>query len=364
MASTKYTYTVSEDTLNGAVDSDKLATEIGSSPIVIALDYIAVTGDTLDVWMKDSLTSGDETNLTSVISIHDGIATVVPEVVQLDSIHQTEEHVIKTEQLPRAGSAINYYSPNFCDRTTWYDGSTAVTEFELTDSGDLTTWNTNSTHNGPWIDLYHGKLFGENSVVAAHPEYGMKVEVQSGGTGPWTEQTQNTFDETDGDYSVDYSAGTITFNSALTSGDKVRATFAKAPTTMNWVMAPGAGKRLKLMYAEVQFTNDIELEADVVYEAWAYNPFDLPNKVKVEEIVYKSISDFLYESTGVYPKIAGFGGIGPRGVGNKDFVILPYNYSTFRDIKSSQGVELRITTNKEHTGTMATATLYCLEENE
>jgi len=365
MAATKYTYSVSGDTANGAVSSDSLATEIATSAIVIALDYIAVTGDVLDVWMKDALSGGDETILDGLVAAHTGVAPVVdPDPVTLSNISQTSDKFLKVTQEPREGQAINFYSPNMCNRTTWYEGCTQVSQFTLTDSGDHITYNTNGTHPGPWIDVYHGKIFNEDTLLAADPTLGVTVEVQFGGTGGWVEQTQNTFDDTDEDYSVDYDNGTITFNSALDASDIVRGSFSKAPESMIWTMKPSTGKRLKLMYAEIQMTIDVEMTDDIWYETWAYNPYDLPNKVMVFSFRYKTISDLLYESTGVYPKIPAFGGTGPRGTGNKDIIIFPFNYNAAKPLLDSQGVEVRIITNKVHTGTLSTTTLYCLEEDE
>lgn len=270
----------------------------------------------------------------------------------------TNDSFLRIVQEPREGTAINFYSPNLCDKTTWYDGSIRVENFEFTDSGDLTTWNGDHEY---LIDLYHGKIFNENAVVE---NYSIMVEVSEDDGATWVEKTQNTFDEADGDYLIDYVNGNITFNSALNSGDKVRASFSKASSSMMWKMSPSTGKRLKLMYAEAQFTTDVEISADIAYETWAYNPLDLPNKIKIGEIRYKTLSDFLYESTGVYPRVSSFGGTGSRGLGGKDILIFPFKYNSFRDIRNSQGVEIRITTKKEHVGTMATATLYCLEEDE
>jgi hypothetical protein len=361
-----YTYSVASDTANALANSDSLSSEVTASEIIAALDYIAISGDVLDVWMKNSLSAGDKTNLDNVVSAHTGVAPTPPvENVNLANVAETSDNFLRVVEEPREGDAVNFYSPNMADRTTWYEGSTEVDDFELTDSGDLTTWNTNGTHPGPWVDLYHGKLFKEDDVLTATPAYAIKVEVDAGGVGTWVEKTQNYFGDTaTGDYNINYDNGTVTFNSALTSGDKVRASFCKAPSSMTWTAAPDAGKRLKLMYAEAQFTDDIEMLADIVYETWAYNPYDLPNKIKIGEIKYKTISDFLYETTGAYPRITGFGGTGLRGLNNKDVIIFPFNYSTARDIKASQGVEVRITTSKVHTGTMMTSTLYCLQEDE
>jgi len=299
----------------------------------------------------------------SAHSIDTDSITIVETVTE--DVSKTTDNFLRVDIQPREGDPINFYSPNFCDTTTWHGGGTEVANFALTDSGDLKTWNTGGTHDGPWVDLYHGKIFQENNIIAAEPTHAMKVEVSTDSGTTWVEKTQNVFGDTaTGDYDIDYDNGTVTFNSALTSGDEVRANLFKAASTMNWLMAPAAGKRLKLMYAELQFTTDVVMTADIVYETWAYDPTDLPNKIKVGELRYKTISDLLYESNGIYPTVPAFGGTGPRGISNKEVLIFPFNYNAFRDIKSSQGIEIRISTSKVHTGTLSTTTLYCLQEDE
>jgi hypothetical protein len=292
------------------------------------------------------------------------VETVAENHVHLDEVSKTTDNFLQTVQQPREGDAINFYSPNFCDETTWYEGATGVTEFSLTDSGDLTTWNTGGTHPGPWVDLYHGKIFKEDDLLATYTDCVVLVEVSTDSGSTWTPKTQNTFDDTDGDYSVDYDNGTVTFNSALNSGDQVRASFAKSPSSLTWTVKPATGKRLKLMYCEIQLTKDAEFSCDFIYETWAYNPADLPNKIKINEFRYKTMSDLLYESNGVYPTVPAIGGTGPRGLNNKEVVIFPFNYRTCRDMKDSQGVEVRVKSSEAHVGTMATTTFYCLCEDE
>jgi len=75
MAETKYTYSVQDDTANGEVNADKLTLELGSSSITIALSYIGVFGDILDIWFKDSLSEAQQAILGSLVEMHDGVAS-------------------------------------------------------------------------------------------------------------------------------------------------------------------------------------------------------------------------------------------------------------------------------------------------
>ena len=174
------------------------------------------------------------------------------------------------------GTEKYFFSPNICDRTSWYEDSTQVTEEALDDSGDQTTYNSDHTY---WVDLKHGKVLGEDDVVAATPTLAVKVEVQVGGSGDWIEKTENSWGTTDGDYDVDYAAGDVTFNSALQASDNVRASYYYTNSTFKFTIAPTTGKRLKVNYVEVQFTTDINPTCDVDFEIWGYNPADPPNKM-------------------------------------------------------------------------------------
>jgi hypothetical protein len=75
MSATKYTYSIENDTLNGALYTDTLVIAIRNSSIVTAIDHIDSAGDVLDIWMKAALTSGEEDILDAVVAAHAGINT-------------------------------------------------------------------------------------------------------------------------------------------------------------------------------------------------------------------------------------------------------------------------------------------------
>jgi len=74
MASTNYNFTISTAFPNAKVDSDKLATQLRSSAIITALDYVATADGVCSVWFKDALSSGDQTLLGAVVAAHDGVS--------------------------------------------------------------------------------------------------------------------------------------------------------------------------------------------------------------------------------------------------------------------------------------------------
>ena len=83
MAITKYTYSILNNTLNNKVSVFTLSGEIKSSSIVIAEDHIQVDGDVLDIYMKDSLSTEDNTTLDNIVSNH--VGEFVPQDVTRDS---------------------------------------------------------------------------------------------------------------------------------------------------------------------------------------------------------------------------------------------------------------------------------------
>lgn len=70
--STKYTYSISGDFPYQKVDLNRLTQEIGSSSIIIALDYVNTDVDDCDIWFMSTLSSTDQTSLGTVVSVHDG----------------------------------------------------------------------------------------------------------------------------------------------------------------------------------------------------------------------------------------------------------------------------------------------------
>lgn len=67
-----HTYSVSNDTANGAVNTGSLYQEIGSSSITIALESISYSGDSLDIKFKASISVAEKAALDVLVLAHDG----------------------------------------------------------------------------------------------------------------------------------------------------------------------------------------------------------------------------------------------------------------------------------------------------
>ena len=65
-------YSISNDTLNGVVDTGALAEEIKSSSITIALEGIISSGDSLTVNFKAAISAQEQTELDGLIAAHTG----------------------------------------------------------------------------------------------------------------------------------------------------------------------------------------------------------------------------------------------------------------------------------------------------
>lgn len=70
---TLYTYSVADDTLNGAVDAGRLKVEIqADNDITIALEGIDVVADDLNIEFKAVLSTDEQTALGAVVGLHTG----------------------------------------------------------------------------------------------------------------------------------------------------------------------------------------------------------------------------------------------------------------------------------------------------
>lgn len=345
MAETKYTYSISTDFPNQKVATARLLLEVRESAIVTAVDYVNTSGDDCDVWFKDELSEADQVVLGGIVAVHSG------EPLPLPCPPESPSGIPLVEPQPREGSSLVIVTHNWCDKTTWYQKSTRLIGETLSDSGDHKTFESANLF---WIDLSHGKVYREDVVSATYlPIVKVDGEVKTE-RAPWA--------ESGGDFEVDYAAGTVTFFAEQTGA--VTAAYSFAGSSL-FTVAPVAGRKLVIESSEVQFADDIEMLDSIHFQPWAYNPADLPNKVAVAAATtYKTIRDYVDEAIGVYPVIPAIGGL-TRGL-QRPHVVFPFNYKTVKELKSSQGLEIRIWLgdDKVFGGEFSTATFYCTSKAE
>lgn len=225
-------------------------------------------------------------------------------------------------------------SHDFTDKTTWWGDSTRVTGETLSGSGTgpYTSANTN------WIDLENGKVPREDTFSSSYVPviYDNGVAVTSGIT-------------------INYAAGTVTFSTAPTGPVTADYSHENGST---WTVAPAAGKVLKIRHAEIDFTTDISFQ-ETNFEIWAYNPADLPNKVRVDLTTYKNMKD-IFKIANTVEEIRALGEI------TKPTVRVVFAYSRAIALLSSAGMELRLKLKDDvaMTGEFGSATIYTVEEDE
>jgi hypothetical protein len=349
MTSTKYTYSIQNDFPNHKVDSNRLTQEVQSSAIVIALDHVDTADDDCDIWFKDSLSDGDKSILNGIVAVHSG--EPFPEPVRNVSVTNPALTVLA---MPPIGLKTNQISQNWCDKTTWWYSAVKVTgEDATTTDPDRKIWKVSHQY---MIDVYHGKLTGEETIT----DYRVTITEDS-----IAKTEQDPHYGSGGDYIVNYAAGTITFFNSIPDG-YIPAISYYYENGSTWVISPSPGEVWKLKGAESQFSEDVILNDTMLYEVWAYDPNNLPNKIQVvDPDRYKSIYDFINDANKAYPGVPPLGGTGWRGASKATYV-MSWDFQTTTDLSSAAGMELHV--RLEHDtpfgGTFATGTFYFIRNSE
>ena len=128
-------FSISADTLNNAVDTGKLLSEIQASSITIAVDSITTNGNMLSVNFKADVSVDEQATLLGLVNAHDGVSEAEPaQTVQLSNL-TANAHIPKVAVYEAEGDFSSVVSHNFSDNTTWpaLDNSTFILE---PDAGD------------------------------------------------------------------------------------------------------------------------------------------------------------------------------------------------------------------------------------
>lgn len=368
MAETTYTYSLT-DFPNSKVDAFALLVDVRDSSITIAVDRVDVGPPDrpldVDVVFKDALPTEQQNTLDTLVAAHQGNPIQPVEAPRTSTGAPLVVLEPKTD-----GSTFNALTCNWCDKTTWYFTSVKVTEGTLTNSGDLITFT--SPHPF-WIDLHHGKITQEQRINGTN--YGTSVKVDG------VLKSENSLEAQDGDYSVDYAAGTVTFNAALQEGAVVTATYNYATNSI-WKLVPSSGKKVAIRAVEVQFSLDVGLTDTAVFEIYGLvdvfapqlleangGPYPTGTKIPIQSNKYLRMHNYIDEAQQAYPNIPALGGSGWRGMQQAMHLFRwPYtdSFGQYVEIKSSLGMELWIylESHVPFAGERAVATLYARSEDE
>jgi hypothetical protein len=162
---------------------------------------------------------------------------------------------------PAEGLKLNAISPNWCDRTTWYEQSVRIVNEEMiTTDLDRKVWETSHKNI---TDTYHGKLTGEDNLSDADG-YSYRVLVTADG---YEKTEQNPHYGSGGDFTVNYKDGYITFFESIPVEISPLITY-HYENGSRWTIKPTAGEVLKLKRAEAQFSEDVVLTDTLVYDLY------------------------------------------------------------------------------------------------
>lgn len=368
MPATKYTYDVTNDTLNGKVNLVDIENEVHTSSIVTAFDRRESTGGTingdvltggsLDLWFKDTLSTGDQTTLSGIVSAHQGNPT--PEVTQVE-ITNTPDVVVGK---PVGDTRAYAFSCDFTKKETWYAGSSGVVQDSFNADGIQATFDlTYGSGNGyAVIDLCHGKVTDEKLITT--PSGGSYIPVVKINGAVQTEREK--FESSGGHYEIDYVAGKLTFYATPPSGNTVTIDYyVSGPDHGPMIEAgPVAGKKWIIVAAEAQFSKDIEMTDTLLQNVFLNHPIYGPNTPAANDAEYATIGSFLDYTYGAYPIIPAFGG-SERGL-TQDTLILRWDYLTSIELLSSLEMKMKVWTKhaRGFNGERGVVTIYAIEKDE
>jgi hypothetical protein len=273
-----------------------------------------------------------------------------------DSVKYRSEQTIGVTK-PQIGVRAWLFSHNFCDKTTWYGDSVHVVN-EAVGTGDGAQVTFSLAHTFA-IDMLHGKITDEDALVSTY-----KPVVTVGGAA----KAERDFGETNGDYTIDYTAGTITFFTAPATSAAIVASYYYSPANAGSAIyiVPDNGYKLIITVAEAQFSEDMNMTDNLVSSVWTYNPYLGAPPARFEypssKTRYKVFSDFINSTNGSFPIIPAFGAA-PRGL-PQNIMQLRFDYQTALILDSSYGAQLRIWLehHRPYTGYVGTIALYGYQE--
>lgn len=346
-----YTYSLNFH-FKGLINLDNLKYEILYSNIKQKLKNIVVYGDVVTIEFYNYLDADDNLLLTELVAKHD---SSTPNKIQQVIFPAPQLTTVKPTNI---GDRLWFFTHDFCDKTTWSQGSTLVEDEQFAGDGVQTVFQLAHTHI---IDLAHGRISDEDKISTPDGgNYLVKVKVDD------VLKTEREFGEdSGGDYTLNYTTGALTFFTAPSGAIEVTYYYAGESTQK---IIPTPGTQFELFQVELQFSKDLDLTDEVDIGIFTYNP---SLGAPPEKFVYppsfarfKRIYDFINWSRGAFPIIPIFGG-SVRGSA-QELLHLRVDYISPVVLKSSQGAELRIWTkhHRELGGEFATVTCYGVCNNE
>lgn len=310
-------------------NNDRLEADIryceqkGYGRIMVALSHMNwdFSAEVVDIWFQGNLSTSDQEVLIRVVENHTGEPITPVQKVKLDE-KKGHSGALLVEPAPVIGEGFEIASHNLCDPTTWYTSAVQVLDHTLVDQGDAKTFRSaNADYQANWIDASHGKILRENLIRA---QYAPHITVNG------VTQTENSMFVQDGDYSIDYATGTVTFNEEQV-GQTVWADFWHA-TTSEWILAPQPGTVLVIKDSETQFSEDLLWNDAIVYDV------SFGGQV-VRTSEYRSIMQMMMEARGAHPAVPSVGG--PGGIPSPMHGF-PFIYAAATPLPSSMLAQIKV----------------------
>lgn len=367
---TTYAYSIANDCPGGEINTEKLHAAIETSSIVTALAGIDTNGDVMTINFKDALSTNDRTILDNnangpagglIASTDNSPSAPIAQPI----VFAAPQQIVFPTSLPTwpkpavLGDRLWDFTHDFSMKTTWYADSIRVVD-EAVGTGDGAT-TTFGLDNENVIDVTHGEITNEDYLVPSAAQGGDTYALQISVNG--TSVVERTFQESNGDYTLDHTTGAITFFTPPANGAVITATYFYSPENAGSTIyfAPPAGKKMWVTAIELMFADDIVLTDEIVNAVFTYNPemgappakFEYP-KTRVR---IKRSKNLLAWSSMPFPQTQPFGGTNRGHACKVNEMHIDYKIPMLLD--SAYGSELRIwlAHHIPLTGTFALATV-------
>jgi hypothetical protein len=356
MAETLYQYA------NKVINNTQLETEIkATATIVVGVSRIETVGTDVFIYMKDVLESAEQTALNLLVTNH----VARPFTVELKNVDGAPivESALRRGAL--GSSNFTIVSPDFSDRTNWYQKSVEVVNETLTTSDNLTY----ASVNPHWINirsekltLDYKKVLERDGTLSAESKRFVVVRVDN------VVKVEGT------DYTVNYPAGTITF--LASQSGTVTATYWHNNGVANcseFLLTPPTGFGYRIHHIECQFSKNASFATPIRVEIWAGATTTVNNKKVVNVAAYSNFNDTLFNlgygqsrsvyrntkdlinwCTNSYPMIPACGTL------TNDVMCFPFLYIIHPEISSAAGTLVRLVNDNDTpvTAEIATVTFY------
>jgi len=314
------------------------------------------------------------TDSTLVSSREDAVALLIG--LNIKPVPRSSRGAPLTQNDVREGSKIQIMSQNFCDKRTWYSTSVRRTAQTMTDTGDGLVWALAADKYG--VDVMHGRIAHERRIRTQYKPV-VKVDgVTKVEKDPHTDV---------GDYVIDYKTMRVTFTSTQ-AGATVTLDFSEVVNS-KWYLRPTAGKRLRLISAELQFSVDARMDDTFIFQPrgdvakhaalttyWDGNdpagPYPAGTMLPLgDPTCYQTIFDLICEANLSYPVIPAFKHDTPTWRDTAvDVRIFSWDYGQQAVVNVSDGagwdpndIEISLEHDLEMEGTQAVVTFYALSED-